>query len=298
MIVALTGASGFVGQRLTRRLTGSGHTVRALSRSSREFPWDALTGPAPAAAFDGADAVVHLLGEPVAQRWNAEVKRRVRESRVLGTRNMVAGIAAATARPRVLVSASAIGYYGDTGENAAVESDPPGSDYLAQTCAQWEREAAAAKDLGLTVARIRIGIVLGQEGGALKEMLAPFRMGAGGPIASGKQWISWIHAADLVSMIVSLLENPVNGAINATSPNPVRQIDFARELGRVLGRPSVMPVPKFALKMMFGEAADHMTASLRVLPKAATEAGFPYRFPELRAALEDLLGAHAASRPA
>ncbi len=218
MIVAITGASGFIGRRLLEALRAAGHSVRTLGRSqSSDYYWDALRSAAPAAAFDSADAVVHLAGEPIAQRWNAEVKRRIVESRVSGTRNLVAGIAQAANRPAVLLSASAIGYYGDTGEKAVDESGPPARGFLPGVTRGWEEEAERAAGLGLRVVRPRIGIVLGREGGALAQMLTPFKLGVGGPLGSGRQWMSWIHVDDLVALILFAIANPqVSGAVNAT----------------------------------------------------------------------------------
>jgi uncharacterized protein (TIGR01777 family) len=238
--------------------------------------------------------VVHLLGEPVAQRWNPAVKRRLVDSRVLGTANLVAALAQIAKPPDVLVAASAIGYYGDTGENAVTEDSPPGSGFLAETCVRWEAESAAAERLGIRVVRLRIGIVLGRGGGALAEMLVPFRMGAGGHLASGQQWMSWIHLDDLLRLISASLANAAyRGPVNATSPNPVRNLEFTHALGHVLHRPAVLPIPKFALRLRFGEAAGEMVASSRVLPAVASRLGFSFRFPDVRSALADAAGAHA-----
>ena len=295
MNIALTGASGFVGRNLLPKLQAAGHQVRTFGRRNATVPWDAAAGPPAPDTLAGADAVVHLLGEPVAQRWNAEVKRRIVQSRVAGTHNLVAGLAALQSRPRVLVSASAIGYYGDTGENAVTEIAPPGEGFLAETCVRWEREAGAAEQLGMRVVRLRLGIVLGHGGGALSEMLTPFRMGAGGHIASGRQWMSWIQLEDLLALIAFVLNNDaVAGAVNAASPQPVRNADFTHELAHVLHRPALLPIPKFALRLRFGEAAEEMVKSCRVLPAAATAAGFRHRYPDVRPALAEAIGVHAA----
>jgi uncharacterized protein len=241
--------------------------------------------------------VVNLIGEPVAQRWNPAVKRRIVESRVRGTRNLVQTLAEARQRPRVFVSASAIGYYGDTGDEPVTEASPPGQGFLADTCIRWEEEAVAAEALGVRVVRLRIGIVLGHGGGALGEMLTPFRMGVGGPLASGRQWMSWIHLHDLLELVQFVLStDTIAGAVNATSPQTVRNIDFSHALGSVLHRPSLMHIPKFALHLRFGEAADEMLKSSRVVPAVAMKAGFRYRFPDLHSALADAVAAHGGHR--
>jgi uncharacterized protein (TIGR01777 family) len=295
MTIALTGASGFIGARLVRRLQADGHTVRALGRSDPRIPgvqfaqWDAVHHEPAAAALADAEAVIHLAGEPVAQRWSAEVKRGIRESRVAGTRNLVAALAKLPTEPRVLISASAIGYYGNRGEEILPETAPPAKDFLAEVCVEWEREAREAAALGIRTAMTRIGIVLGKEGGALKQMLPPFRAGLGGPLGSGRQWVSWIHVDDLVDLIVFALDSNLEGPINATSPIPVRNADFAKALAGAIGRPSVVPTPAFVVKMMFGEMANMVLASQRVVPEAATRAGFQFRHPEVRGALEDVL---------
>ncbi|HET8546674.1 MAG TPA: TIGR01777 family oxidoreductase [Bryobacteraceae bacterium] len=295
MKIALTGASGFIGRNLLPILQAAGNQVRTFGRTSANVPWDALAGPPPADALAGTDAVVHLLGEPVAQRWTAEVKHRIMESRVRGTRNLVQALSAAEQRPRILISASAIGYYGGTGDEPATETSPPGSGFLAETCVRWEEEAAAAEALGLRVVRLRIGIVLGRGGGALAEMLGPFRMGAGGPLGSGQQWMSWIHLQDLIELVAFVMSNTaMAGPVNATSPQPVRNADFAHELASVLHRPALMHIPKFALRLRFGEAADEMLSSSRVVPAVALKAGFRYRFPGLRSALEEAAGVPGA----
>jgi uncharacterized protein (TIGR01777 family) len=293
MNIALTGASGFIGRSLLRRLEADGHRVRTLGRSNANVRWDAIAGPPPADALAGADAVVHLLGEPIAQRWNPEVKRRIVESRVRGTHHLVEALAAAEPRPRTLIAASAIGYYGDTGENAVTETSPPGQGFLAETCVRWEAEAAAAEALGIRVVQLRTGIVLGHGGGALAEMLTPFRLGAGGHLASGRQWMSWIHLDDIVELVLFALHGQaIAGPVNATAPQPVRNSEFTHELGRVLHRPAVLPIPKFALRLRFGEAAGEMIASSRVLPAVAMNAGFRYRFPNLHSALANAVAAH------
>lgn len=295
MIIALTGASGFIGQHLIARLQREGYTVRALGRHDPQIagvefaPWDSSQEPPPAAVRD-AGAVIHLAGEPVAQRWSGEVKRRIRDSRIIGTRNLVDAIGKAQMKPAAFIAASAIGYYGDRGEDVLTEESAPGKDFLAETCVGWERESRRAGELGLRVAVVRMGIVLGREGGALKQMLGPFKAGVGGPVGSGKQWVSWIHIDDVVGLIeFALRYDRVYGAVNATSPQPVRNAEFAKELGTVLGKPSLVMAPAFGLKLMYGEMANLVLGSQRVIPEAASRAGYVFRYPELRDALRQIL---------
>jgi uncharacterized protein len=289
--ITLTGASGFIGRRLIERLLVEGHEVHALGRKRPcahvgFSEWDAESEHVPPEALDASDGIVHLAGEPVAQRWNRDVKSRIRNSRVVSTHGLVKELSRRASRPRVFVSASAIGYYGDRADELLEESSKPGKGFLPDVCLQWEREARAAQQLGLRVVMTRIGIVLGKEGGALKQMLPPFRLGVGGPIASGRQWMSWIHADDLVESILFCLRNDaVSGAVNATSPNPVRNSEFAKCLGEVLRRPAIIHTPVFALKMMLGEAAEVVLASQRVLPTVLQRAGFEWRHPEIGGAL-------------
>ena len=300
MRVVVTGATGFIGRALVAELNARDHRVVVLSRDPdraqrvlplvaehHSFDWTRET--APAAALEGADAIIHLAGEPVAGRWTAEKKQAIRDSRVLGTRNLVAGLAELDRRPSRLISASAIGFYGDRGDEELHEESGPGADFLATTAVEWETEAALAADFGLAVASLRIGIVLDCEGGALEQMLPPFRLGVGGPLGDGSQWWSWIHRRDLVRMILVALEQSWTGAFNATTPHPERQADFARSLGRALGRPAFIPAPAFALKALFGEFATELLTSKRVLPSSAQKSGFEWEFGRLDTALADLL---------
>ncbi len=298
MEIAVTGATGFIGRRLVRRLLASGHSVRILGRrppplspgQGRFYPWDALGGPPPPESLEGADAVVNLAGEPVTRRWTNEVKVRIRESRAGALRRMGGALAGLRRRPGILVSASAIGFYGPRGDETLEESSPPGNDFLAQTCVEWEEEALAAGKLGLRVAVLRTGIALGPDGGALARMLPPFKAGTGGRLGNGKQWMSWIHAEDLVDLYVFALEHAsLRGPVNATSPGPVTNADFTSALASALRRPALFPVPPFALRWVFGEAAGVLLASQRVLPAAAEAAGFRFRYPSLGPALRDLL---------
>jgi uncharacterized protein (TIGR01777 family) len=270
MIVAITGASGFIGTRLVRRLEE--HDVRTISRRTRNL----------ATAVDGADAVVNLAGEPVSQRWTAGVKRRIRESRTGTTRGVVEAIGAASKRPPVLVSASAIGYYGSRGDESLTETSSSGTGFLSEVCVEWEREAQAAAKLGVRIVLLRIGLVLGTGGGMMKSVLPPFKAGLGGRLGSGDQWISWIDLEDLIEMIVfAIQDDRLNGPINAVATQPVRNREFTLALGRAVRRPAVLPVPVFALKMLFGEMSEMVLASERVLPEAALRAGFRFRHPDL-----------------
>ena len=298
MNITITGASGFIGRRLLKTLAQRGHSLHVLSRHSgtnlppgvRLSVWDPTKGPPPDDSLRDAEAVLNLAGEPVAQRWNAEVKRRIRDSRVSGTRHLVEGIARQTRKPAVLISASATGFYGSRGDAPLDETSAPGSDFLAEVCVEWEREAFAAQALGLRVAAIRTGLVLDPRGGALKKMLPPFRLGVGGRLGDGKQWTPWVHLDDLAGIYLFALENAVSGPLNGTSPNPVTNADFTRALAAALHRPAIFPVPKAALKILFGEMSEILFNSQRVLPRQTEAAGFQFRFPKLDAALQHLLG--------
>jgi uncharacterized protein (TIGR01777 family) len=296
MKIAITGASGFIGRRLMKLLASRGHRLHVLSRhAGTDLPsgvgltvWNPL-GPAPEAPLRDADAVLHLAGEPVAQRWTAAAKQRIHDSRVIGTRHLVAALANCSPRPPVLVCASAIGYYGSRGDEVLNEDSGPGTGFLADVCVAWEREAAKAEALGMRVTRIRIGLVLDPRGGALKPMLAPFRAGLGGPLGGGRQWMSWIHASDLAEIVRFALENPAPPVLNAVAPGAVTNADFTRALASALHRPAFLPVPKLALRMLLGEMADVLLASQRVAPAAAEAAGFQFQHGQLAEALADLL---------
>jgi uncharacterized protein (TIGR01777 family) len=294
MRIVLSGASGFVGQALVERLRGAGHELRVLGRrpvaGCASYQWDLLGGEPPAEALEGAEAVIHLAGEPVAQRWTTEAKRRIRDTRVLGTRSMVRALTTQSPRPATLLSASAIGYYGDRADEAMDERSEPGADFLGRTCVAWEREAELAESLGIRVVRLRIGVVLGLGGGALKKMLPPFKAGVGGPLGGGRQWMSWIHLDDLVGLIDFALETPaLSGAVNAVAPNPVTNAQFSSALGAALHRPALIPTPGFAVKLLFGEMAEIVLGSQRVLPRAAQAAGYQFKLTEATKALKNLL---------
>lgn len=286
MRVTITGGTGLIGRRLVRALRERGDEVTVLSRSSGDAEWQPLAGPPPADALSGRDGVIHLLGENVAQRWSDAARRAIRESRETGTRNLVAGLRAAEPRPAVLVSASAVGYYGPHGDEVVTEDTPPGSDFLAEVCVAWEREAAAAEALGMRVVRLRTGVVLDRGGGALAKMLPAFKLGVGGPVAGGRQYMPWIHADDLVGLYLRALDDPGwSGAYNAAAPDPVTNGEFSKALGRSLGRPAVAPVPGFALRALYGDMAEIVTEGQRAVPRRALEAGYAFRYTDLDAAL-------------
>ena len=297
MNVTITGGAGLIGRRLIKILTGAGHSVHILSRHAgtnlppgvRLSVWDALKGEPPADAFQNADAVIHLAGAPIAQRWTPEVKQQLRDTRVLGTERLIHALSTMSRRPSVLVSSSAIGIYGDRGNELLTESSPPGQGFLAGLCVEWERQADLAEALGMRVLKIRTGIVLDKNGGALARMLPPFRAYAGGKLASGRQWMSWIHLQDLANMYRHAVENPVAGVWNGVAPNPVTNAEFTRLLGAAVGRPALLPIPKFALKIAFGEMSEVLTGSQRVEPEAAPAAGFTFQYRELEPALANLL---------
>jgi hypothetical protein len=295
--ITITGASGLIGRRLLKVLAKDGHSLIAMSRHAgtnlppnvRLSVWDAARGEPSIDALREADAVIHLAGVPVAQRWKAAVKQDIRESRVTGTRNLVQVLARLPRKPQVLIASSATGYYGSRGDEVLAESAAPGSDFLAEVCVEWEKEAQAAERLGIRVVRVRTGIVLDARGGALPRMLPPFKMGAGGKLGNGRHWMSWIHLDDLAGLMQFALTNPVSGAVNGVAPNPVTNSDFTRALAAAVHRPAIFPVPGFALKLLFGEMGGILLASQRVVPQAAQAAGFQFRFSELAGALSDLL---------
>jgi uncharacterized protein (TIGR01777 family) len=300
MRVTLTGATGLIGGRLVRALVERGDEVAVLSRARARARtrlgveaerWDPVAGPAPAEALAGRDGVVHLAGEPVAQRWSEDAKRRIRESRTLGTASLVAGLRAADPRPGVLVSASAVGYYGPHGDEQVDESTPPGTDFLADVCVAWEAAARAAEPLGVRVARVRTGVVLDPDGGALEKMLPPFKAGVGGPVAGGRQWMPWIHVNDLVGIYLAALDGGADwaGPINATAPAPATNRDFSKALGRALHRPALAPVPRLAMKLLYGDMEQIVTTGQRAVPTRALELGYGFRHPELDEALRAAL---------
>ena len=286
----VSGGTGFIGRRIVTRLREGGHTVSVWSRKTAPpFAWDPLQGEPSPESLEGIDAVIHLAGENVAQRWNDDVKRRIADSRVLGTRRLVDAIARLEHKPKVLVSASAIGYYGDRGATVLSETSAPGKGFLVDVCRQWEAEADRASELGLRVIKLRIGFVLGKEGGALAQLLPAFKAFVGGRLGSGKQWMPWIHIADVADLFAYAMEHPVSGVWNATSPNPVTNDEFTAEMSKVLHRPALFTVPPFALKLAFGELGQHMLDSARVVPDGPLKHGYTFHYPTLDQALRNLL---------
>jgi hypothetical protein len=303
MRVVITGATGTIGTALTSALRERGDEVVALSRDPDRgrqalgagievHAWaDPLAAPPPADALRGADAVVHLLGEPIAQRWTDESKRRIRDSRVLGTRHLVAGLGelADGERPPVLVSQSAIGYYGPSDATPLDEDAPAGSDFLAEVVQAWEREARQAPP-GVRVVLTRTGIVLSPSGGALATMLPFFKLGLGGPVAGGGQYVSWVHLDDVVGALRCAVDDGrASGPVNVTAPHPVTNAQLGRALGHVLGRPAVLPVPGFALKLLYGEMGEIVTTGQCALPVALQRLGYQFVQPALDEALRDVL---------
>jgi uncharacterized protein (TIGR01777 family) len=293
MRITITGASGLLGTKLVERLRARGDEVTTLSRnpsSPGAVAWQPEDEPAPAAALSGRDAVIHLAGENVAQRWSDDAKRRIRSSRELGTRHLVAGIEAAEPRPRVLVSSSAVGYYGPHGDEKLDEQTAAGDDFLAEICVIWEREARRAADLGVRVVIVRTGVVLDQGGGALAKMLPFFKLGVGGPVAGGDQYMPWIHVDDVIGLYLAALDGDAwEGPVNASAPEPVTNKTFSRALGRALHRPAFAPVPALAVRTLYGEMAEIVTKGQRVIPRRAQELGYAFEHPDLDEAIESAL---------
>ena len=297
MRITVTGGTGFVGRRLVRHLQADNHSVHLLVRRGRTglsqnvewSVWEAMDAGPPAESLARADAIVHLSGEPIAQRWTPAAKQRILSSRAEGTRRLVRALEPLPRKPAVLISASAIGFYGSRGEEELSESSGPGSGFLPDVCREWEEAAGTAESLGVRVVSLRIGVVLGIEGGILAKIAPLFRLGAGGRLGAGNQWMSWIHIDDLSRLIRFALVNPhVRGPVNATAPSPVTNREFTQTLASVLRRPAVLPVPAFAIASLFGEMAEVMLGGQRVLPRAAEAAGFGFHYPTLRLALEHL----------
>jgi uncharacterized protein len=303
MRVLITGATGTIGLALADALSARGDEVIALSRDPERgervlggdvevHPWsDPTAAPPPADAMAGADAVVNLIGEPVAERWTDEAKQRIRDSRILSTRSLVAGLRAldSAAAPRVLVSQSATGYYGPRGDAPLDESASAGDDFLAGVVVAWEREATAAAS-SMRVACTRTGVVLSPSGGALAKMLPFFRLGIGGPVAGGRQYVPWIHLDDVVGGLIHCLDHDqATGPVNLTAPNPVTNAELSRALGHALGRPAVLPVPGVAVKLLYGEMAEIVTTGQRAIPAKLSQLGYGFRHPEIEPALKDVL---------
>jgi len=298
MNVLISGSTGLIGSALGVRLEGEGHRVGRLVRPGGDAPagegdvaWDPAAGRIDAAGLEGWDAVVHLAGESIARRWTAERKARIRDSRIVGTTLLCEALAGRERWPGALVCASGVGYYGDRGEEVLTEDAPPGEGFLAEVCAGWEAATKPAADAGIRVVNARLAMVLSAEGGALRKMLRPFRMGLGGRIGSGRQYWSWVSLADAVSAICHALGTAaLRGPVNLASPGPVTNRQFTRDLARVLGRPAVLPLPGFAARLLLGEMADGLLlASARVRPRKLLESGFEFRHAELAPTLRELL---------
>jgi hypothetical protein len=299
MKIAIAGGTGFVGTRLIERLQEDRHEIIIFTRQPQKarllFPNAEIVGAnlqetgAWQEKLAGCDGVVNLAGAPIAERWTTQYKQEILQSRQLSTRNIVAAIQAALPQPKVLINASAIGYYGTSETIVFNENSPSGNDFLAQVCQEWEKEAIKVKEAGVRLVILRIGIVLGR-GGALAKMIPPFKLFAGGPIGSGRQWFSWIHREDLVKAIVTGLErSDFEGIFNATAPNPVRMNQLCKTLGEVMNRPSWLPVPELALDLMLGEGAKVVLEGQQVLPKAFVDKGFYFEYPTLKPALGQIL---------
>jgi uncharacterized protein (TIGR01777 family) len=300
MRIIVTGATGLVGSALVRTLLAEGHAVTRLSRGAprgatpagvTDVRWDPEAGSVEAEALEGHDAAVHLAGEPIAEgRWTDEKKRRIRESRVKGTRLVAETLAGLGQKPEVLVSASAIGFYGDRGQEALTEESASGEDFLSEVCREWEKSTLAASQAGIRVAHVRLGIVLSGEGGALQKMLTPFKLGVGGRIGSGEQFWSWVDIDDVVGAIRHAIETrDVRGPVNVVAPQAVTNEEFTKTLGHVLGRPTILPLPAFAARLALGEMSDALLASERVEPARLKESGYKFLYPDLEKSLRHAL---------
>lgn len=297
MKILVTGATGLVGTRLVPYLTSKGHEVARLVRSepqpgTTEIKWNPESGVTDPARLEGLDAVVHLAGENISEgRWTDEKKRRIRESRVKGTRVLAESLAQLAQPPHTLVSASAIGFYGNRGDEVLDEQSASGSDFLAEVCREWELATRPAAERSIRVANLRFGVILSKEGGALAKMLTPFKLGVGGRVGSGRQYMSWITLDDTVGAIYhALTHEDVRGPVNVVAPRPVTNEEFTKTLGQVLSRPTILPTPVFALRLAFGEMADALLlSSMRVEPRRLRETGYSFQHPELESALRHVL---------
>ncbi|HKQ05529.1 MAG TPA: TIGR01777 family oxidoreductase [Blastocatellia bacterium] len=301
MKILITGATGLIGRQLCQSLLREGHTVIGLSRRPEKardvqvtemHRWDAMSGPPDARSLGGADAVIHLAGEPIAaRRWSDAQKKRVRDSRVVSTRHLVDGLLTMTPPPAAFISSSAVGFYGDRGDELLDEQSPAGRGFMPEVCKAWEDEAERAATSGIRVVRVRTGVVLSREGGALEKLRGPFSLGLGGKLGSGRQWFPWIHMADMIDIYrMALMSESLSGPVNATAPEPVTNAELTRRLAAALHRPAFVPVPELGLRAVLGEMADVLLSSQRVLPQVLMAAGYGFRFASLKDALADLLG--------
>lgn len=300
MKILVTGATGFIGRQVVLHLRDRGHAIVVLTRDPEKalvrlpiacpiYSWSGADQPPPREAFQGVDAVVHLAGENIIHRWTSVRKKEIIRSRLESTRRLVAAMQELGHSPKIFVCASAVGFYGDRGDDPLDENAGAGTGFLADLCRQWEQMACQAETFGIRVVPLRIGVVLGRDGGALRPMLPPFRMGLGGKVGSGKQWLSWIHVRDLAGLVLHAIENSsVKGPLNAVSPNPVTNAELSRTLGKVLNRPVLFTIPGFVLKLVMGEAAEVILSSQKVIPQKAAHFGYPFIFPELEDALREV----------
>ena len=301
MRVIITGGTGLIGRALTRSLSKQGHEIILLSRAperAKDLPqgtraerWDGRTAAGWGTLADGADAIVNLAGENIgAGRWTAERKRRIRESRIHAGQAVVEAVEQAAEKPGVVIQASGLGYYGCRDEEIITEETPPGDDFLAEVAIEWEASTAPVEPMGVRRAVIRTAPVLSMDDGAFPRMIRPFKLGVGGPLGNGEQWFPWIHIADEVGAIRFLMENPeAKGPFNLTAPDPVRNADFARALGRLMGRPAILSTPGFVLRLLFGEMATVLLGGQRAIPQRLLDLGFSFRFPQAESAMKDLL---------
>jgi hypothetical protein len=296
MKILITGASGLIGKAVARSLSANGHELllagRGEPKNQNQIRWTVEEGfdEATRERLEGIDAVIHLAGESIAGlRWTDEKKKAIRDSRVVGTHNLINELAKLKQKPGVLISASAIGFYGDRGDEIVTETSPPGDTFLSDVCREWEIESRRAEDLGIRTVLLRNAIVLSKDGGALGTMLTPFKLGVGGIIGTGKQWMSWVSLDDVVSIInLALEDEKLRGAVNVASPNPVTNEEFTKTLGEVLYRPTFIPLPEFAVNLVFGEMGDALLIdSTRVEPKRLIDAGYKFKFTDLKSALEN-----------
>jgi len=293
MKVLISGSTGLIGHALQKSFTEKGYELLLASRKEpkdeQHIQWSLEDGFSEPEKLEGIDAVVHLAGESVSGlRWTEDKKKAIRDSRVLGTRNVVGAISKLKNKPKTFIAASAVGFYGERGDEEVTESSAAGDNFLAEVSKAWEAESRRAEDAGIRTVLLRTGIVLSKDGGALSTMLLPFKLGVGGVVGSGKQWMSWISLDDEIAIINFAIENEnIRGAVNAVSPNPVTNHDFTKTLGEVLYRPTFLPIPEFAVSMVFGEMGDALLlASTKVIPKRLEDAGFEFKYPDLKTAIE------------
>ena len=298
MRITLSGATGFLGRHLVKRLLSDGHVITLLTRRPltglspriETYLWNPPRLNPPPEAFDNADALIHLAGESVNQRWTTEAKRLLITSRLDSTRSLVQALSSRSKRPGIFLSSSAIGFYGDRGDELLSETSAAGTGFLADLSIDWEKEANLARSLGIRVYCLRTGVVLGRDGGAMASMLPVFRLGIGGKLGAGQQWMSWIHIDDWVGSVAHILNQDLpSGSLNLTAPNPVRNVEFTESLGKVLHRPAFLTVPEFALKLLFGDMSSVLLGSQRVLPEVLLHSGYHFRHPALESALRSLL---------